>query len=70
MSATDLEIANLRRELEKLKYVNIEIVEELKKLNALLELHLSFENNIDLICLLIISGVMISLIILIMIKIG
>lgn len=38
MSATDLEIANLRRELEKLKYVNIEIVEELKKLNALLEL--------------------------------
>lgn len=38
MSATDLEIANLRREVEKLKYVNIEIVEELKKLNALLEL--------------------------------
>lgn len=38
MSATDLEIANLRREVENLKYVNIEIVEELKKLNALLEL--------------------------------
>lgn len=38
MSATDLEIANLRREVEKMKYVNIEIVEELKKLNALLEL--------------------------------
>lgn len=38
MSATDLEIANLRKEVEKLKYVNIEIVEELKKLNALLEL--------------------------------
>lgn len=38
MGATDLEIANLRRELEKLKYVNIEIVEELKKLNTLLEL--------------------------------
>jgi hypothetical protein len=38
MSATDLEIVNLRREVENLKYVNIEIVEELKKLNALLEL--------------------------------
>lgn len=38
MSATDLEIANLRKEVEKLKYVNIEIVEELKKLNTLLEL--------------------------------
>lgn len=38
MSATDLEIVNLRREVEKLKYVNIEIVEELKKLNALFEL--------------------------------
>lgn len=38
MSATDLEIANLRKEVEKLKYVNIEIIEELKKLNALLEL--------------------------------
>lgn len=38
MSTTDLEIANLRKEVEKLKYVNIEIVEELKKLNALLEL--------------------------------
>lgn len=38
MSATDLEIVNLRREVENLKYVNIEIVEELKKLNTLLEL--------------------------------
>lgn len=38
MSATDLEIANLRREVERLKYVNIEILDELKKLNALLEL--------------------------------
>ena len=38
MSATDLQILNLQREIEKLKYVNIEILEELKKLNALLEL--------------------------------
>ena len=38
MSATDLQILNLQREVEKLKYVNIEILEELKKLNALLEL--------------------------------
>ena len=38
MSATDLQILNLQREIEKLKYVNIEILDELKKLNALLEL--------------------------------
>lgn len=38
MSATDLQILNLQREVEKLKYVNIEILDELKKLNALLEL--------------------------------
>ena len=38
VSATDLQILNLQREIEKLKYVNIEILEELKKLNALLEL--------------------------------
>lgn len=37
MSATDLQILNLQREIEKLKYVNIEILEELQKLNAHLE---------------------------------
>lgn len=37
MSATDLEISNLRREIEKLRYVQIEILEELQKFNAFIE---------------------------------
>lgn len=37
MSATDLEISNLRREIEKLRYVQIEILEEMQKFNAFLE---------------------------------
>jgi hypothetical protein len=37
MSATDLEISNLRREIEKLRYVQMEILEEMQKFNAFLE---------------------------------
>lgn len=37
MSATDLEISNLRREIEKLRYVQMEILEEMQKFNTFLE---------------------------------
>lgn len=33
MSATDLQIMNLQREMERTRYVLIEILDELKKLN-------------------------------------
>ena len=33
MSATDLEILNLKREVEKNNYIMIEILEQLKELN-------------------------------------